>query len=259
MNNRTDHGFLILADVSGFTAFVTTTELEHGSEIIAALLDEVVGHLSPPLEIQEIEGDAVFALGGEASPLSKSRLLEVLEGAFAAFKTRQRTMQDAETCYCGACQQIGTLDLKMAVPRAVPAPHGGRAEPSDRHRGHPGAPALEERAGANRRLRAPHRAGAAVTRDRRGGGRATGPHRALRAPGRRALLRARPHSPPLPHWGEGRVRGPVTKGSFTRRRSRRRRRRRRAAAPRARCARRPRCRRPGRCGSRSRREPRRAG
>ena len=67
MNNRTDHGYLILADVSGFTAFVTTTELEHGSEIIAALLDEVVGHLSPPLEIQEIEGDAVFALGGEAS------------------------------------------------------------------------------------------------------------------------------------------------------------------------------------------------
>jgi uncharacterized protein DUF2652 len=115
MNNRTDHGFLILADVSGFTAFVTTTELEHGSEIIAALLDEVVGHLSPPLEIQEIEGDAVFALGGETSPLPKARLLEVLEGAFAAFKTRQRAMQDVETCFCGACRQIGTLDLKMVV------------------------------------------------------------------------------------------------------------------------------------------------
>ena len=39
MNNRTDHGFLVLADVSGFTAFVTTTELEHGSDIIATLLD----------------------------------------------------------------------------------------------------------------------------------------------------------------------------------------------------------------------------
>jgi class 3 adenylate cyclase len=129
MNNRTDHGFLILADVSGFTAFVTTTELEHGSEIIAALLDEVVGHLSPPLEIQEIEGDAVFALGGEASPLSKSRLLEVLEDAFAAFKTRQRTMQDAETCYCGACQQIGTLDLKMVVHHGPFLRHmiGGRS------------------------------------------------------------------------------------------------------------------------------------
>ena len=115
MNNRTDHGFLILADVSGFTRFVTTTELEHGSDIIAALLDEVVGHLSPPLEIQEIEGDAVFALGGQGSPLPKARLLEVLEDAFAAFKTRQRAMQEAETCPCGACQQSGSLDLKMVV------------------------------------------------------------------------------------------------------------------------------------------------
>ena len=115
MNNRTDHGFLILADVSGFTRFVTTTELEHGSDIIAALLDEVVGHLSPPLEIQEIEGDAVFALGGEGSPLPKERLLEVLEDAFAAFKARQRAMQEIETCPCGACQQSGSLDLKMVV------------------------------------------------------------------------------------------------------------------------------------------------
>jgi len=115
MNNRTDRGYLILADVSGFTAFVTTTELEHSSEIIAALLDEVVGHLSPPLEIQEIEGDAVFALGGEASELPRTRLLEVLEDAFGAFKTRQRAMQDAETCLCNACQKIWTLDLKMVV------------------------------------------------------------------------------------------------------------------------------------------------
>jgi len=115
MNNRTDHGFLVLADVSGFTAFVTTTELEHGSEIIAALLDEVVGHLSPPLEIQEIEGDAVFALAGAGADLARRRLLEVLEDAFLAFKTRQREMQAAETCFCGACQQISTLDLKMVV------------------------------------------------------------------------------------------------------------------------------------------------
>ena len=115
MNNRTDRGYLILADVSGFTAFVTTTELEHSSEIIAALLDEVVGHFSPPLEIQEIEGDAVFALAGEASELPRTRLLDVLEDAFGAFKTRQRAMQDVETCLCNACQKIWTLDLKMVV------------------------------------------------------------------------------------------------------------------------------------------------
>jgi hypothetical protein len=129
MNNRTDHGFLILADVSGFTAFVTTTELEHGAEIIAALLDEVVGHLSPPLEIQEIEGDAVFALGGEEAARPTARLLEILEEAFAAFKTRQRAMQAVETCPCGACQQTGTLDLKMVVHHGPFVRHvvGGRS------------------------------------------------------------------------------------------------------------------------------------
>jgi hypothetical protein len=115
MHTRTDHGYLILADVSGFTAFVTATELEHGSEIIAALLDEVIAHLSPPLEIQEIEGDAVFALAGEDTSLPRTRLLEVLEDTFTAFKSRQRDMQAAETCGCGACQRIWTLDLKMVV------------------------------------------------------------------------------------------------------------------------------------------------
>jgi class 3 adenylate cyclase len=129
VNNRTDNGYLILADVSGFTRFVTTTELEHGSDIIAALLDEVVGHLSPPLEIQEIEGDAVFALGGEGSPLPKARLLEILEDAFAAFKARQRAMQEVETCPCGACQQSGSLDLKMVVHHGPFLRHmvGGRS------------------------------------------------------------------------------------------------------------------------------------
>ena len=119
MNNRTDHGFLVLADVSGFTAFVTSTELEHGSDIIATLLDEVIARLSPPLEIQEIEGDAVFALAGEdvqaTRPERFPALFEVLEGAFAAFKGRQQAMQADDSCSCGACQQIGSLDLKMVV------------------------------------------------------------------------------------------------------------------------------------------------
>jgi hypothetical protein len=129
MDTRTDRGYLVLADVSGFTAFVTTTELEHGSEIIAALLDEVVGRLAPPLEIQEIEGDAVFALGGAGAELPRHRLLEVLEDAFVAFRARQRAMQDAETCSCNACQKIWTLDLKMVVHHGPFLRHrvGGRS------------------------------------------------------------------------------------------------------------------------------------
>src|SRR6058998_2564348 len=56
---ETKQGFLVLADISGFTALVTATELEHGPAIIADLLEAVIRRISPPLEIEGIEGDAV--------------------------------------------------------------------------------------------------------------------------------------------------------------------------------------------------------
>jgi hypothetical protein len=57
----------------------------------------------------------VFALAGADFELPHTRLLAVLEEAFAAFKSRQQAMQAAERCQCGACPQIGCLDLKMVV------------------------------------------------------------------------------------------------------------------------------------------------
>jgi hypothetical protein len=48
--HRTETGFLVLADISGFTAFVTATELEHGAEVTGVLLADVMAALSPPLE-----------------------------------------------------------------------------------------------------------------------------------------------------------------------------------------------------------------
>ena len=37
-------------------------ELEHGAQVTGVLLAGVMEALAPPLEIQELEGDAVFAL-----------------------------------------------------------------------------------------------------------------------------------------------------------------------------------------------------
>jgi len=171
MNNRTDRGFLILADVSGFTAFVTSTELEHGSEIIATLLDEVIARLSPPLEIQEIEGDAVFALAGEDAQPACPRLFEVLEEAFAAFKDRQRTMVAealaSDESHHGPFLRHTVAGRSRVTGTAVILVHR----------------LLEERRGAEGRLRAPHGAGAPVPRHRRRARRTADLHRALRVPG----------------------------------------------------------------------------
>jgi hypothetical protein len=115
MKSHTEHGVLVLADISGFTQFVTATELEHGPPIIADLLGEVMRRLSPPLEIQEVEGDAVFALGADRALTPPAVLLEVLEAAFAAFRARQRELQADESCSCNACRSVGNLDLKIVA------------------------------------------------------------------------------------------------------------------------------------------------
>ena len=53
---ETSRGFLVLADITGYTAFVTATELEHGPPIVAALLEEVIRRIAPPLDVLGIEG-----------------------------------------------------------------------------------------------------------------------------------------------------------------------------------------------------------
>src|SRR3989475_12358956 len=58
---RSEAGFLVLADISGFTAFVVGTELEHGAQVTGVLLESVKRRLAPPLQTQQIEGGAELA------------------------------------------------------------------------------------------------------------------------------------------------------------------------------------------------------
>jgi len=115
MKSHTEDGILVLADISGFTAFVAGTELEHGPPMVAELLGEVMTRLSPPLEIQEVEGDAVFALAPDRALTPPANLLDLLDQAFAAFKARQRELQADESCGCTACRNVGRLDLKIVA------------------------------------------------------------------------------------------------------------------------------------------------
>jgi hypothetical protein len=113
MESMTKRGFLVLADISGFTAFVTTTELEHGPPIIAELLEAVIERLAPPLEVQEVEGDAVFAFAVDDTVVPAARLLDVVDDAFAAFNARRRRLAADDSCACRACRSVGNLDLKV--------------------------------------------------------------------------------------------------------------------------------------------------
>jgi len=113
--DRSESGFLVLADISGFTAFVTATELEHGAEVTGALLDGVMEALAPPLEIQELEGDAVFALGPDDAEAADRALLDAFNRAFEAFSERQREISLDMSCLCRACRGVLGLSLKLIV------------------------------------------------------------------------------------------------------------------------------------------------
>jgi len=42
MERKTQTGYLVLADISGYTSFVATTEIEHAENVISPLLETII-------------------------------------------------------------------------------------------------------------------------------------------------------------------------------------------------------------------------
>jgi hypothetical protein len=118
MTNRgaVHSGHLVLADISGYTAFLAGTELEHAQGILQELTALLVANLCPPLRFVKLEGDAVFAYAPEGA-LSEEALLDLTEACYFEFANRLRDMQQQTTCTCAACRAVPTLDLKFVAHR----------------------------------------------------------------------------------------------------------------------------------------------
>lgn len=105
----TQSGHLILADISGYTAFVADTELEHSREILNELLETLVRCLAQHLQIGQIEGDAIFALG----PTVPDDPGAWLEDCFIRFHRHLNAIKRVSNCPCRACANVGILTLKF--------------------------------------------------------------------------------------------------------------------------------------------------
>ena len=109
-NNAT----ILIPDISGFTEFMTTTELNHGSHAINMLLDAIIKAVGDEYEISEIEGDAVLMFKKGPAP-SKKEILDICLKIFNAFHFQRKWMQQHSICPCGSCQAIINLTLKFVV------------------------------------------------------------------------------------------------------------------------------------------------
>jgi class 3 adenylate cyclase len=125
--------YLLLADISGYTGFMTGVEQEHGVDfsegvpaaysILGALLDSVIRGIEPDFALVKLEGDAVFA----AAPAARldgqgERVLDELGTMYRAFVDSRTRAIPSSDHVCNACPAVAGLDLKVVVHRG-PAVH----------------------------------------------------------------------------------------------------------------------------------------
>jgi uncharacterized protein DUF2652 len=115
MERKTQTGYLVLADISGYTSFVAKTEIEHADIALSYLLEAIVEKLSSLLTISKLEGDAVFAYAEESKLPEGKSLLELIDHTYMAFRDQAQALSGKSTCPCRACRAIPTLDLKFIV------------------------------------------------------------------------------------------------------------------------------------------------
>ena len=113
MAQQAQHGYLVLADISGYTSYLAGVELDHAQGILTDLLETIVGRLKSLLTIGKLEGDAVFAYVPDSQVGRGETLLELVETTYAEFRDRVEAVRRRTTCECRACKAIPTLDLKF--------------------------------------------------------------------------------------------------------------------------------------------------
>jgi len=115
MERKTQTGYLLLADISGYTSFVAKTEIEHAEKAISILLETIIERLDDKLTIVKLEGDAVFAYVPDHQMPDCNTMLELLDDTYQIFRDSAKDIHKHATCPCKACQAIPTLDLKFMV------------------------------------------------------------------------------------------------------------------------------------------------
>jgi len=105
---------LLIADISGYTEYLSTVEIDHAQDILADLIGTVVTSLRPNFRLAKLEGDAAFCFA-PAEKIDGSMLLDTIERCYFSFRRRRRDVRQATSCECNACSRIPNLNLKFVA------------------------------------------------------------------------------------------------------------------------------------------------
>ncbi|HSH03150.1 MAG TPA: DUF2652 domain-containing protein [Anaerolineae bacterium] len=108
-------GYFIITDISGYTAYLTQSELDHAYEILQSLYDAQIEMITPPMVISNFQGDAILSYIPEETFMQKQMVLEIVEKIYFAFTRKRELMAFNTNCTCNACKNINQLDLKIFI------------------------------------------------------------------------------------------------------------------------------------------------
>ena len=108
-------GFFVITDISGYTEYLTGSELDHANEILQSLFDAQLKAVKHPFLISGFRGDAIFMYVPETNFVQSQSFLEALENFYIVFADTLQQMQYNTTCTCRACKNMSMLDLKMCI------------------------------------------------------------------------------------------------------------------------------------------------
>lgn len=109
-----EQAIILIPDISGFTDFTSSTEIDHSSHIINELLELIIESNNTDFTLAEIEGDAILFYR-KGIPLQKDQLIDQCLRIFSNFHTRLKIIERDTVCQCGACQSASNLTLKFIV------------------------------------------------------------------------------------------------------------------------------------------------
>ncbi len=113
LNTNASHQALIfIPDISGYTKFVSSTEIQHAKHIVEELLEAILSANEIGLELSEIEGDALLLYRKGKAP-NCQELLAQIQKMYISFHTHLKKYETQRICSCGACCSANNLELKF--------------------------------------------------------------------------------------------------------------------------------------------------
>lgn len=108
-------GTFVLADIGGYTSFLTGVGIQHGKETIEHLLNRLIKSSDRKWKVANVMGDCVFFYADTPEPPDET--FARVQTLFESFQDAQFDIAAGSTCRCGACDRTEQLSLKFVVHR----------------------------------------------------------------------------------------------------------------------------------------------